>query len=124
MPKTKRDEPAELLRLALTDFDAQIAKLQEVRAQLTALLTGRSAVPAAVEAAATRKQRTLSAAARAKISAAAKARWAKVRKANAKAQKQKPKPTAKKAQPKTKPAKGRAAPAQARKPSSKKGEIW
>jgi len=32
MPKTKRDEPAELLRLALTDFDAQIAKLQEARA--------------------------------------------------------------------------------------------
>lgn len=78
MPRTRRNDSAELLRLALIGLDAQIAKLQKTRAQLAALIDQRSAHPAVKEAA-PRKRRKLSAAARAKISAAAKARWARER---------------------------------------------
>src|SRR5262247_819163 len=97
---TKRTDPAELLRLALDGFDAQIAELQAKRAQLTALI-GRSSANPAVEVAPTQKRRKLSAVARAKISAAAKARWAKKRKG--KAEKQKPNAAAKPARAKAKP---------------------
>ena len=76
MPKTKRDDPAELLRLAITGLDEQIAEMQETRAQLAALIDQRSAGLAA-ETAPPRKRRKLSAEARAKISSAAKARWAR-----------------------------------------------
>jgi len=116
MPTTKRDHPAELLRLALIGFDAQIAELQATRAQLAAIINQPSAGPT-VEAAAPQK-RKLSAATRAKISAAAKARWAKERKAKA----QKPKPAAKKAQSKAKPAKTRPATAKAKKAPAKKSK--
>src|SRR6266542_3300257 len=104
MLKTKRDDPAELLRLAITGLDEQIAELQETRAQLAALIDQRSAGLAA-ETASPRKRRKLSAEARAKISAAAKARWTRERKAKVKAQK--PKTAAKKAQSKANPAKAR-----------------
>jgi hypothetical protein len=100
MPTTRRDDPAELLRLALIGFDAQIAELRERRAQLAALLDQRSAHSAA-ETAAPQKRRKLSAAARAKISAAQKSRWAKERKG--KAEKQKPHAAAKTARAKANP---------------------
>jgi len=96
----KRTDPAELLRLALDGFDAQIAELQAKRAQL-ALMIGRSSANPAVEVATPQKRRTLSAVASAKISAAAKARWAKKRKG--KAEKQKPNAAAKPARAKAKP---------------------
>lgn len=117
MPTTRRDDPAELLRLALIGLDAQIAELQETRAQLAALIDQRSAGLAA-ETAAPQKRRKLSAEARAKISAAAKARWARERKAKA----QKPKKIAKKTQSKTKPTKAKPAPAKAKKAPVKKTE--
>jgi len=82
MPRTRRNDSAELLRLALIGLDAQIARLQETRAQLAALIDQRSAHPT-VKAPVSRKRRKLSAAARAKISAAAKARWAREKKAKA-----------------------------------------
>ena len=117
MPTTRRNDPAELLRLALIGFDAQIAELQATRAQLAAIINQPSAGPT-VEAAAPQK-RKLSAEARAKISAAAKARWAKERKAKA----QKPKPAAKKAQSKARPTKARsAATAKAKKAPAKKSK--
>jgi hypothetical protein len=118
MPRTKRDDPTELLRLALIGLDAQVAELQKTRAQLAALIDQPSAV-SAMKAATPQKRRKLSAAARAKISAAAKARWAKERKA----QVQKSKPAAKKAQSKAKPAKTRpAATAKAKKAPAKKSK--
>src|SRR5262249_2628337 len=86
---------------AIGTLDAQIAKLQEMRAQLAAMIAGAPAGQG-VSAAAPQKRR-LSAAARAKISAAAKARWERERKAKAKAQKQKQKKAAKKKQSKAKP---------------------
>jgi hypothetical protein len=60
MPKTKRDDPTELLRLALIGFDAQIAELQKTRAQLAALIDQAAARPD-VEVAAPQKRRKLSA---------------------------------------------------------------
>jgi hypothetical protein len=119
MSKTKRDDPAELLRLAITGLDERIAELQAIHTQLAAMI-GRPSGDIAVEAAAPQKRRKLSAEAREKISAAAKARWAGVRKAKAKTQK--PKPTAKKTQSKAKPAKARPAPAKAKKAPAKKTE--
>src|SRR5215468_5201604 len=116
MPTTRRNDPAELLRLALDGLDKQIAELREMRTKLAAMIDQPSANPA-VEVATPQKRRTLSAAARAKISAAAKARWAREKKAKAKAQKQKP--AAKKAQSKPKPAKTRPAPAKAKKSPAK-----
>ena len=118
MPTTKRNDPAESLRLALVSFDAQIAELRETRAQLATLIDQPSA-SSAVKVAAPRKRR-LSAEARAKISAAAKARWARERRAEAKTQK--PKKAAKKRQSKAKTSKTRPAPAKAKKSPAKKGE--
>ncbi len=100
MPRTRRDDLAELLRLALIGFDTQIVELQATRAQLAALIDQPFARPD-VEAAAPQKRRKLSAAARAKISAAQKARWAKEGKG--KAEKQKPNAAAKTARAKAKP---------------------
>jgi len=122
MPTTRRDDPAELLRLALIGLDAQIAHLQETRARLAALSDRRSA-GLAVETAAPQKRRKLSAEARAKISAAAKARWAKERKAKVKKVKtQKPKTAAKNAQSKARPTKARPAPTKGKRSSTKKGK--
>jgi len=117
MPTTKRTDPAELLRLALDGFDAQIAELQATRAQLAAMI-GRPAATPAIEVATPQKRRTLSAAARAKISAAAKARWAKERKG--KAEKRKPKAAAKTARAKAKPVKPAPARAKAKKTPAEK----
>ena len=119
MPKTKRDDLAQLLRLAIIGLDERIAWLQEKRAQLATMIDQPSAVPA-VEAAAPRKRRELSAAARAKISAAAKARWAREKKAKVKAPK--PKTAAKEAQSKAnKPVKARPALAKGKRSTAKKG---
>jgi hypothetical protein len=117
MPRTKRDDPTELLRLAFIGFEAQIADLQKTRAQLAALIDKPSASPE-VEAATPQKRRKLSDTARAKISAATKARWAREREAKAKVQKSKP--AAKKAQSKPKSAKTRPATAKAKKAPAKK----
>jgi hypothetical protein len=57
------------------------AKIGRLQAQLEALATSASPTPAKTG---TRKKRTMSAAARKKISQAAKARWAKVRAAKSK----------------------------------------
>lgn len=117
MPTTRRDDPAELLRLALDAFDAQIAELQATRAQLAALIDQRSASQD-LEAATPQKRREISDEARAKISAAAKARWARERKAKV----QMSKPATKKAQSKAEPAKTRPATAKAKKATAKKSK--
>src|SRR5262245_8374488 len=117
MPKTKQDNTAELLRLAITGLDDQIAELQEIQTQLAAMV-GRPSASVAVEAAAPQKRRKLSAEAREKIRAAAKARWARDRKAKAKAQKAKP--ATEKAKSKGKPAKAQPAPAKKKKSPAKK----
>jgi len=119
MPTARRNDPAELLRLALDGLDTQIAELREISIKLAAMIDQPAAGPT-VEVAAPQKRRRLSAAARAKISAAAKARWDRERKARAK--EQKPKETAKKAQVKAKPAKAKATPAKAKKSQAKKGK--
>jgi hypothetical protein len=100
MPITKRDDVADLLRLAIAGLDTQIAELREKRVQLTVLINGQPAGPG-VKVATPRNRRKLSAAARAKISAAQKARWVKERKG--KAEKQKPNAAAKTARAKAKP---------------------
>ena|SRR5215475_7893020 len=82
MFKTKRDDPTDLLRLALIRMNERIAELGKTRAQLAALIDQPSASPE-VEAAAPQKRRKLSDAAKAKIRAAVKARWARERKASA-----------------------------------------
>ncbi len=85
MPKTKGNDLAELLRQVLSAVDAQIADLQGQRAQLTAMLDRKPAGnPAELEAPRTRRK--MSAATKAKIRAAAKARWARERAAKAKGQ--------------------------------------
>ena len=117
MPKTKKDDPAELLRLAVTGLDEQIAELQGIQAQL-AVMIGRPPAVLDVEAAAPQKRRKLSAEAREKIGAAAKARWARDRKAKAKAQKAKP--VTEKAKSKGKPAKARPSIAKKKKSPAKK----
>jgi len=116
MPTTKRNDTAEALRLALVSFDAQIAELRETRAQLATLIDQPSA-DSAVKVAAPRKRR-LSAEVRAKISATAKARWAKERRAKAKTQK--PKKAAKKTQSEAKTSKTPVATAKAKKSPAKK----
>ncbi len=120
MPKTKKDNPAELLRLAITGLDEQIAELQGIQTQLAAMI-GRPSPSPAGEAAAPQKRRKLSAEAREKISAAAKARWARDRKAKVKAQKAKP--AIEKTKLRGKPAKARPAPAKKKKSSAKKART-
>ena len=107
MPKNKKDNTAELLRLAITGLDNQIAELQEIQTQLSAMV-GRPSASLAVE----------SAEAREKISAAAKARWARDRKAKVKAQKAKPAPE--KAKSKGKSAKAQPAVTKKKKSSANK----
>jgi len=119
MPKTNRNDAAELLRLAITGLDEQIAALRQMRAQLSAIVVQPS-TDLVVKAAAPQKRRKLSAEAKEKISAAAKARWARERKAKAKAEKAKPK--AEKAKSKAKSTKARSAPAKAKKPTAKKAK--
>src|SRR5262249_15021151 len=98
---TRREDVAKLLRIALDSLDAQIADLQENRAQLSAMI-GEQSIGSRMREAAQQKRHGLSAAGRAKISAAAKRRWAKVKKE--KAETSKPKPIARKAKAKAKKA--------------------
>jgi hypothetical protein len=92
MPKTKSEPLAEtameLLQRAIAAFDVEIADLQAKRAQLVAL-TGKAETSAPALPDVSPKTRTMSAEARAKISAAAKKRWAKQKKAVKAAQKDK-----------------------------------
>src|SRR5215475_7534504 len=106
MPKTNIDDPSELLLLAHLRINERIAELQKTRAQLAELIDQPPASPDR-EAATTKKPRKLSAEARAKLSAAANARWAREREAKAKVQL--PKSAAKKAKSKAKPRSNRPA---------------
>jgi hypothetical protein len=66
----------------LTAIDEEIARLQQAKSLLTGTTTKRSpGRPPATAASAPTKKRTMSAAGRARIAAAQKARWAKVKKA-------------------------------------------
>jgi hypothetical protein len=85
MPKTRGNDLAELLRQVLSAVDTRIADLQGKRAQLTAMLNQKSAANA-MELKGPRGRRKMSAATKAKIRAAAKARWARERAVKAKGQ--------------------------------------
>src|SRR5262249_46773415 len=119
MSISMREDLAELLRLAIAAYGAKIAELQERREQLVQLIDEASA-GTAVKTPATQRRGRLSAAARAKISAAQKARWEKARKEKArkekarkeKARKQKPHSAAKVAQSKGQLVKAALVPAQ------------
>ena len=50
MPKNKKDNTAELLRLAITGLDNQIAELQEIQTQLSAMVGRPSASGGATKA--------------------------------------------------------------------------
>ena len=65
MPKTKKMTLPKLIRLAITGLDDQIAELQEIQTQLSAMI-GPPSASLAVEAAAPQKRRKLSAEARRK----------------------------------------------------------
>ena len=95
MSNTKPFNQSELIRLALAGLDTQIAELQEKRAQLAAISNQHPVETAVIAATAAAKKGGMSDEAKAKISAAAKKRWAKVRRA--KADSAKSAPTAKKA---------------------------
>src|SRR5882724_10914540 len=118
MPNTKSFNQSELIRLALAGLDAQIAELQEKRAQLAALTNSQSAGSAVKATAPQQKGGKMSDEARAKISAAATARWARVKKAQAEAAKSAP--AAKKAPTKKNPVKAQAAPVKGKKSPAKK----
>lgn len=105
MTTIERDDPMELIGRAIAAFDAQIAELQTKRSRLAALMG--TAIAAAAP-----KQRGMSDEARAKISAAAKKRWVKKKRAEVAAQAEKPK--AKKKAPALKPANAKAIPAKAK----------
>lgn len=84
MPKSKsepiQENAMDLLQRAITAFDVQIADLQAKRAQLITL-TGQSKAVTVTTVAAAPKSRGMSDEAKAKISIAAKKRWAKQKKA-------------------------------------------
>lgn len=114
MSTINQDNPTELLQRTLAAFDSQIAELQAKRAQIAALLGAPAAKTAAPKVTATKateapKQWKMSDEARARISAAAKKRWAAKKKAD------KAEAAAKPAEAKTKPTK-----APAKKASTKK----
>jgi hypothetical protein len=88
MPKKSgSSNPAELIKMAIASIDAEIKELTGKRAQLSKMVTGAAAAPAArrgrpMKAAAKAKakpKRVVSEATRRKLRAAAKARWAKLR---------------------------------------------
>ena len=80
-------EQSELVRLALSGLDTQIAELQAKRAQLAAMATQPLAAPMKLEPVPPQKGGKMSEEAKAKISVAAKARWARVKKAKTEATK-------------------------------------
>lgn len=120
MSDTKPFNQSELMRLALAGLDAQIAELQEKRAQLAALTTGQPAASTVEAAPPPEKTGKMSAEARAKISAAAKKRWAKVKKAKAEAAKSAP--AAKEAPAKKTAVKAESASTKGKKALAKKGK--
>lgn len=87
--KSGSGDPADLIRMAIARIDDQIGELTAQRAQLVSMVSGgaagavvrrRGRPPAAKAAAApARKKRKVSAATKAKLKAAAKARWARYR---------------------------------------------
>lgn len=123
MPKSEKEDPLELMHRAVAAFDAQIAELQAQRASVAALLGPTATAPTTPP-----KKHGMSDEARAKISAAAKQRWAQKRSA-ATAPTQEPTPPQAQAAPAPKatvkattaattkaPAKVQAAPAKPAKP--------
>lgn len=87
LSNTKPFEQSELIRLALAGLDAEIADLQQKRAHLASLTNQPSTNTKAVSTAPPQKGGKMSEEAKAKISAAATARWAKVKEAKAEAEK-------------------------------------
>ena len=87
MSNTKSFDQSELIRLALIGLDTQIAELQAKRTQLTTLHNQKSVSPVVKTTAPQRKGGKMSEEAKAKISAATKARWARVKQEQAKATK-------------------------------------
>ncbi len=85
MPKTKGKDLAELLRQIIGAVELRIADLQSKRALLTAMLDQKPANDT-TELEIPRARRKMSPATKAKIRAAAKARWARERAMNAKGQ--------------------------------------
>jgi hypothetical protein len=89
MPKKSGSgDPSELIRMAISRIDDQIGELTAQRAQLEKMVSGGVDVPAArrrgrpplaVKAVTGRKKRKVSPATKAKLKAAAKARWARYR---------------------------------------------
>lgn len=117
MPTIERQDPWELLEQAITLLDEQITELKTRRAQL-ATLTGSSVAVAKPIVKAPGQQRTMSAEAKAKISAAAKKRWAQKKKAAKAAQSAAPAVSA----VKSKPAKDKPAPAKPKQPAVKEAK--
>ena len=117
MSNTKPFNQSELMRLALAGLDTQIAELQEKRAQLAALTNEQTATPTVKAVTPPQKTGKMSEEAKAKISAAATARWARRKQEQAEAAKTAP--AAKKAQPKKQSVKTQAAPTKGKKASSK-----
>jgi len=120
MSDTKPFNQSELMRLALVGLDTQIAELQEKRAQLAALTNGQPTAASVAAAPPPQKTGKMSDEARAKISAAAKKRWAKVRKAKAEAAKSAP--AAKKTPAKKAAVKAESASTKGKKAPAKKGK--
>jgi hypothetical protein len=100
MLRTKKDDPAELLRLAIVSLDAQITELRKRRAQLAALTSRAPAGPAVAAATPTTRKRSVGT--KPKLSASAKALWSKERKE--KAEKKKSNAAARTTPAKAKPA--------------------
>ena len=87
MSNIKPFDQSELIRLALAGLDTQIAELQEKRAQLAALTIQQPANATVKAVVPQQKSGKMSEEAKAKISAAAKARWARVKQEQAKTKK-------------------------------------
>jgi hypothetical protein len=80
MPRGKKLEDLAILRMALVGYQIEKQKIADKIAEIEAQLSGKSSAPEAPSPTAGRKKRTLSAAARARIAAAQKKRWAEHRK--------------------------------------------
>jgi hypothetical protein len=116
MPTNLEKDLADLLQQAMDGIDEQIAKLETQRAQLAALVGRTAGNASAIESLLPRKRRKFSAETKAKLKAAAKARWARVRAEKAKALKAK-------ANTKTAAKKTKANPAPAKKAPAKKAKA-
>jgi hypothetical protein len=84
MPKPDQNE---LLRMALIGYEVEREKIDEKMSEIRSLISGGTTKTAAEEAAPVRKRRRMSKEARARISAATKARWAAFRREKATAAK-------------------------------------